>query len=551
MTRPKIMTDQPAEKSAMKEQRDRFLAFSFASADLFFEISEEGRITHAFGAAKSLTGVDEKSLIGRKWLEIFSVYEQASMIHILEKAKPGIRIGPMLINLSETISGKKAILTGIKMPNSNKFYMSLGVSSAIMARIAYALSENQGFDILTKEVFIDAFVNALNKTRKTGHEISLSFFDFAPTRLNRTRMGEPAWKKMRESLADFLITEAFDGYTTGEIIDGRYSVIHDKKTNVDALCNKMIALTKESDPSGQGLDIKFKTIGIDIKKLGERDTERAANYVVNEFGKAGLATLNLQNLHDALKIYISENAPKMKEYQSIIERSGFSLYFQPVVDTATNEASSYEMFCHFDNGNTREWIKFGEDVGMAAQLDKAMYERAINHIKFKAGGSWTKYSVNMSIRSVEDDKFTEELMERLATHKNLSERLIFEITESTTVQNEQKFVKFMGEMHAMGFQVTLDHFSPESVFSDFLKKYTPDTVKVDGRYIRRIITAQRDSSLVRRLVETCQSENIQVIAKWVEEKEQVDALKDMGITHMQGYYFGRPGPKPEYVPQKG
>jgi EAL domain-containing protein (putative c-di-GMP-specific phosphodiesterase class I) len=545
------MTDQALseEKSPMKEQRDRFLAFAFASSDLFFEISEEGRITHAYGAARGITGTDEKSLVGRKWLELFSVYEQASMIHTIERAKPGMRIGPILVNLSETLGGRKAILTGIKMPGSNKFYVTLGVTNAIMARIAHAISQHEGFDILTKEIYIEAVQNALTRCRTTGQEISITFFDFAPTRLERNRMGEGPWAKLRDALGEFLISESFDGYTAGEISDGRYSFIHDKKLSTDALRDKVTAITKQNDPSGQGLVIKAKTLTIDLKSLNERESEPSITYTVNEFGQKGI-DMPFQTLNAAFSSYISTSTPKVKEFQSLIERSGFALYFQPVVDLKANQAAHFEMFCHFESGSTKEWVRFGEDVGLASVLDKAMYERAISHVKFKAGGTWTKFSVNLSVRSLEDPAFIQAFVERMETHKNLAERLIFEITESTTVQQHQKLAKFIAEMQGLGFRIALDHFIPEPAFINLLKQFNPDIVKIDGRYVRRISSSQRDAGLVRSTAETCRGMNIEVIAKWVEDKSQADMLQDMGIGFAQGFYFGKPGPKPDYIPPK-
>ena len=55
--------------SETKKQRDRFLAFAFASADLFLEISMESRITYALGASKSLTGFEDEDILGKKMLE--------------------------------------------------------------------------------------------------------------------------------------------------------------------------------------------------------------------------------------------------------------------------------------------------------------------------------------------------------------------------------------------------------------------------------------------------------------------------------------------------
>jgi EAL domain-containing protein (putative c-di-GMP-specific phosphodiesterase class I) len=435
------------------------------------------------------------------------------------------------------------------MPGSNKLYIAFGVSNAIMARISHALSQQEGFEILTRELFIDAMAAAITRCRGTGQEIALTFFDFYPTRLERTRMGEGPWLKLREALGAYLIAEAFDGYTAGEVGDGRYAFIHDKRLVTEGLKEKVLGIIRQNDPSGQGFPVKVKTLPVDLSKLRERESASAVTYTITEFANKGV-DIPFASLNASFASYISSSTPKVKEFQSLLERSGFALYYQPVVDLKTNEVGHYEMFCHFESGNTKEWVKFAEDVGIADELDTAMYERAINHVKFKAGGSWTKYSINLSMHSLESNEFVEKFLERLETHKNLAERLIFEVTESTATDSQQKLVKIIEAVKVMGFRVALDHFSPEPAFAELIKVYKPNMVKIDGRYVRRITSSQRDASLVRSLAEICHAQQIEVVGKWVEEKNTAEMLREMGINLAQGYYFGKPAAKPDYIPPK-
>ena len=61
-----------ADKGRTKTPLDRFLAFSFASADLFIEVSGGGRITFVAGAVKSLSGANESDLLDTNWLHLFA-----------------------------------------------------------------------------------------------------------------------------------------------------------------------------------------------------------------------------------------------------------------------------------------------------------------------------------------------------------------------------------------------------------------------------------------------------------------------------------------------
>lgn len=547
------MSEPAIEKSpekTVKDQRDRFLAFSFASADLFIEVSEEGRITHAIGAAKGVTGVDEKSLVGKKWLELFSVYEQARMIQLFERAKPGVRCNPMLINLSDAMGARKAILTAIKMPGSNKFYLVLGLSNAIMARIAHILGSDQGFDMLGKDDFTGAAQAAFARARLTGQEIALTLFDCAPTGLDRKRIGEPNWKKLREALGQCLISESADGYTAGEIFDGRYALVHDKKADPETLKEKVVSLTKQADPSGQGVTLmKSKSLGVDFKTLGERETERAVGYAIEEFYAKGV-DMRISSINDAFAAYLTANNSQIKEFKGIIERTGFALHFQPVIDFKSNEPRYYEMLCRFEKGDTREWIKFAEDMSLVADFDFAVCERAINHVKFKAGGTRTKFSVNLSPLSAENDEFCEKLMEALTKESALADRIIFEISNSSYIRDLNRTEKLIAQIQDLGFKVALDDFRDGPLVSDLLNRLHPDTVKIAEHHVKALLTANRDSAIVKNIISACKPLNIDVIGECVEDKGQAVVLRELGADAAQGYYFGKPGSKLEYTPPR-
>lgn len=98
-----------ADEKNIKIQRDRFLAFSFASADLFVEISEDNKVAYALGAAKGIIGIDDKELIGRDWYDLFDPIDRPVLRTMIKKAKPVVRCGPVLVTLNKEISdGRKA-----------------------------------------------------------------------------------------------------------------------------------------------------------------------------------------------------------------------------------------------------------------------------------------------------------------------------------------------------------------------------------------------------------------------------------------------------------
>lgn len=532
-----------SDEKTLKEQRDRFVAFSFAVADLFIEVAENGKIIHVTGASKALTGIDEKALLNRNWLDLFSAYEQAKLIKARETNVPGRRIGPVLVTLNEQIGQKIASFSAIRMPKNDRLYISLGVSNEFLARIApmVGLPGTTGFT--DRDAFSNAARDAVFDAKLWGQEVELTFFDFMNADEMSQRFGKDGWGKVEQMIGEMMAQYSFGGYSAGLVAEGRYSFVHDKSLDIEKIKQKIIAIAQTA---GATVDLQAKTVTGDLKTLDKKDISRALDFTIDEFENKG-TRLEVKNLGEGYAQYISSNEMKLKEFKSIIERVSFTQFFQPIVDIKTKEATHYEILSRFENGDTQEWIRFGEDAGLAPDFDLAVCERAINLIKFKAGTTRTKFSIDISGQSIVDEDFFEKLKEQLAKQKNIAERLSLEITESANIENLSKASTFIKELQKDGYKIGLDDFHPSAAAQQYLDAIKADFIKIDGRYIRRITASAREAALVRNLVKMCQDNDTEIIAEGVEEKAQADLLAEMGVKYAQGNFYAPAGPRTDYV----
>lgn len=531
----------------IKAQRDRFLAFSFASSDLFLEVAEDGMIAFAFGAAKSLTGIDHATLQGQDWLKLFSRRDHPALMMMRKRAQPGERAGPYLVTLDELLgNGQHAIVTGIRMPGSPHFYITLAFSSAIMAEIAEKQKTHDEIKLLDKDNFIGSAREVLEYARRGGEELDMTLLDIPGAEMIRERVGDEVWHKFTESIALLLGTQSVDGQSAAMIADGRYSVIHDKKIDSEVLRTQIENIAREQDPSGEGFEVSSKTITADLAALSDREATKALIYTINEFERKGTG-LNIETLNGGFNAYVTANAQKIQQFKSMVETLSFDFHFQPVVELETRQVKHYEMLSRFrQEGSTQEWIIFGEDIGMAADFDIAVCERAINFLLYKASTVRTRFAVNLSGQSIQNEQFFKTLYARLSLHKDLASRLIFEITESTTITELDLVNKFIKQMQDTGYEVCLDDFGAGSASFQYLQKLHVNYVKIDGQYVQKMMTSRRDAVLIKSLAQMCHDLDIKVIAERVETEDQMNRLREYNIGYGQGYFFGKPGPKPEY-----
>ena len=539
------------DKGSLKEQRDRFLAFSFASADLFLELDEAKQIIFAFGAAKSLTGIDHDKLVGKYWLDVLAEECHPQASRMIKGAKEAVRKGPIKIKMTDTLAGgSEAIMTAIRMPDSKNIYVTIGFATEVMQKLAEIVSENEKAELMDKQSFLHAAQEAFDHARTFGTDAELTMFEFPRTREIKEILGAELWDQLTETITDVLTMSSIDGFSAAIVEEGKYSFVHDHSINPDDIRDKLSQLTIENDPNGEGFDIQAKTVTADLESLSERETTKALVYTINEFERKG-ADFNIETLNTGFKAYVSANAQKIHEFKTAIEQLNFNLTFQPIVDLQAKTLNHFEILSRFKKGeSTQEWIIFGEDIGMAADFDMAVVERVLNYLRYKGANNSMTFAMNLSGQSMQNEQFFKTLMAKLELHPNLARRMIFEITESSTIKELELVNHFIKQLQTAGFKVCLDDFGAGAASFQSIQQLHVDFVKLDGQYTRRILASQRDQILVKNLVQMCADLNVPVIAEQLENDEQINKMLELGVDMGQGYYFGYPLSNPAYDPDK-
>lgn len=533
----------------IKQQRDRFLAFSFASADLFFEAGDDGNIIFALGAARSLTGIDHESLIGQNWLSIFSKADRMALTTMRNKASAGQRCGPLSVKMDAALgNGEDAILTAILMPGSDNLFVTIGFPSLIMQKIASTMEKQvEAKELLDKESFLYVAQEAFDIARSLGQGLEMTLLDIADAAAIKNKVTADAWNNFTDAVTGLLGSHSFDGQTVACVADGRYSFIHDGSIDPDTIRDELYNLSRETDPDGEGFEITSKNVSADLQSLSERETMKALVYTINEFERKG-TDLNIQSLNAGFKAYVSANVQKIQEFKSMVEQLAFDFEFHPIVNLETNNVSHFEMLTRFrGGGSTREWVIFAEDIGMAADFDIAVCERAINYLLYKSAGHASRFAVNLSGQSMQNEQFFKTLLAKLTLNKDLANRMIFEITESSAIEELEMVNHFIKTLQKNGFKICLDDFgAANSASLQHIQQLHVDYVKIEGQYTQKILKSDRDAVLVKNISKMCHDLNIQVIAERIEFKEQAEALRNIGVPLGQGFYFARPQKKPVF-----
>jgi EAL domain-containing protein (putative c-di-GMP-specific phosphodiesterase class I) len=532
------------DNQVIKNQRNRFLAFSFAAADLLIETDAAGTIEFTLGATQNLTGMSEDKILGKKWHELFVLKDQSYLKKLLETAKAGQRTGPILIEIAN--KRVKAIFSAIRMPESDALYITLTLANELADLVYTSPETHMSVSKHSKQAFQDIIEDKINAARELDKKTSLTFLDLHVNREYKEEMGKRAWEKLENDITSSLKESSLEGNSLGHICEHRYGILHDEEFDTENLRKQLQSLLNDNNISKNNMSIDQTTILLDIENMSGKDATKALMYTLNEFERTG-AQLDIKTLSNSIQPYLVANPDKAEEFKKIIQSSYFDLYFQPVVDLKNKELVHYETLSRFTHGNTQEWITFCEDSGMATNFDLAVTDRIMNHIHYKAANTRTHFSVNLSEQSIRDPYFVTKLTKQLRKYKKLEERLSFEIRQSHFIEQTEKVNTFVNILKNDGYQILLDDFDGSEKALELLEKLDIDGVKIDGKYIRRLRESQQDVALVKNITAICDDLGIKVIAESVEDAEQVKILQKIGVRYGQGYFFSRPARMTNYV----
>ncbi|MEG2378390.1 MAG: EAL domain-containing protein, partial [Clostridia bacterium] len=127
------------------------------------------------------------------------------------------------------------------------------------------------------------------------------------------------------------------------------------------------------------------------------------------------------------------------------------------------------------------------------------------------------------------------------------ELLNLELTESAYTDNPAAMKKVMAQLQSKGFIIMMDDFGSGYSSLALLKDIAIDVLKIDMRFLSETELPGRGENIIASVIRMSKWLNIPIIAEGAETAEQVDFLRSVGCDYVQGYFFARPMPVPEYA----
>ena len=234
-----------------------------------------------------------------------------------------------------------------------------------------------------------------------------------------------------------------------------------------------------------------------------------------------------------------------------IDERRFCLYTQEVAPISIAASGEYhrELLIRMIADDSQlilpmAFIPAAERYNLMPALDCLIIESAFKHcakvFATDASEKKVRWSINLSGTSLNDEHFFDFVRVQFASLHIPHDVICFEITETAAITNFAKAQKFIAEFRAMGCRFSLDDFGAGMSSLAYLKHLPVNYLKIDGAFIRDILDDPIDRAMVEAINKVAQLMDIQTIAECVENLDQLELLRTMGVDYVQGYAISRP-----------
>ncbi len=241
---------------------------------------------------------------------------------------------------------------------------------------------------------------------------------------------------------------------------------------------------------------------------------------------------------------MAEEASWTTRIKDALREQGFCLWFQPVVQVATQHVDHYEVLLRMQGSQGElilpgAFIPSAERFGFMSQIDYWVVQAAVKRL---AAHPELHLAVNLSGKSLSDPALKDFISLNLRQQSVEPNRLSFEITETAAVVNFDHARVFIQDLKNLGCKFALDDFGVGFSSFTYLRELPADHIKIDGSFVRNLDQDPINQALVRSIHEMARALDKKTIAEFVENEAILHILQEIGVDYAQGYYLGRPTP---------
>ena len=562
------VTEQKLTESALFEERDRAFVTLSSITDGVIRTDSRGIVDYLNPVAQRLTGWSLAESYGHTSAEIYLVVDEETekkvldpVQHCLHEQREVVFLGHRVLirrdgtripihDSAAPILDRDGRLTGTVL-----IFRDLSQMRRVEEEIQHLASHDPLTGLANRREFEHLLAELLIAARGKRVEHALCHLDLDSFKLINDTCGHSAGDQLLQQIAgvlkrtlrplDLIARVGIDEFA----ILFRDCSLAEATTHAEAACAAIHRFRFHSDGRTHSPRVSAGLVPINEDPsdpeslLGAAD---AACYVAKESGGGRL------HVFEPGDSAIAERSGQMQWVSRIqrgFDEQRFCLWeqrIQPLEDNGSQSPLS-ELFIRLvdDEGNIvspGNFIPAAERYGLIDTIDKWVVKEALHYMADHSLPERARFAINISGQSLGADGFLDHIVEQIEETGIDPQRILFEITETSAIANLDRAMRFISVLKTMGCLFVLDDFGQGLSSFGYLKSLPLDFIKIDGAFVREMVEDPIQAALVTSIRDVGQVMGLQTIAESVENEATYNALTDIGVDYVQGYFLDRPKP---------
>ena len=237
---------------------------------------------------------------------------------------------------------------------------------------------------------------------------------------------------------------------------------------------------------------------------------------------------------------------------------GFEVYYQPIVDCRSEKIIGAEALMRFSmmaedeqvSVSPVEFIPLLEETGLIIPAGRYVLNEAAEMCsEMQQYIPGFKMNVNVSYVQIIQGMAEHDILAAIRNNSLKPETICIEMTESGFMDMTPSFCRFRKTLDDNNINFVIDDFG--TGYSNFhcIRDMNPSYVKMDKDFTAKAMNDARDNELYRNIIPLVHSIDVRICAEGIEERDWYLKMKEMQVDYLQGYYFGRPCRKEQFIQQ--